>query len=430
VDKRRTGSWTKRGTAYYARVRLGAVKRLDVVMAGVHTDEAADARAERIAAVANVLIAARRPHDVRRFAKDIGACATEAHVAPFVRAVEMLVAQAVVPARDAVTFYQFATRWTSGQLHTDHPDHVAKKQSEGDVSILKNHVRDVVGNIPLVAFTVEDADRVMRELGTELSRPYRRAVAQVVHRVLSLAVFPARIIKANPLPKGWLPRIGRPKAKSFLYPREEAALLAGKSDVRIRMLVGFLTREGMRKNEAKALTWGDLDLEVGTVTLDKNKTDAPRSWALGKDVVRALVVWKKRVGGVGPFTSIDVTHLGEWLREELPKVGVTRAQLFQNTEQRMHFRAHDTRSTFVSLSLAEDKSESWVMRRTAHRTSAMIARYAVAAANARELGLGPLVDLDKAIPELRRKGRVPTTNELKRLGGERGRDTQRVQRKK
>jgi hypothetical protein len=54
----------------------------------------------------------------------------------------------------------------------------------------------------------------------------------------------------------------------------------------------------------------------------------------------------------------------------------------------------------VTLSLANDKSESWVMRRTAHRSSTMIARYTISAANARELGLGALVALDQAIPEL------------------------------
>jgi integrase len=429
-DTRRSGGWTKRGDAYYARIRLGKTKRIEPRMAGVHDDASADERAEQIATVANLLILARRPHDVRKWALDIGACETKKAASLFVRAVEAISVQAVTPASDAVTFEQFALRWTSGQLHLDHPDHVAKKQSDGDENILKNRIRPIVGSVPLVTFTLEDADRVLRELPRDLSPAYRRAVAQVVHRVLLLAVYPAKIIKANPLPKGWLPKIGKPKAKSFLYPKEEAALLANKEiDVRYRMLIGVLCREGLRKSEARALTWDDIDLKNGTVTLDVNKTDAPRSWPLHPSVTRALVKWKKAVGGAGPFEGVDVQHLGEHLRGWLRESGVTRAQLFADTDQRMHFRAHDTRSTFVTLSLAEGKSEAWIMRRTAHRSSTMIARYAVSAANARELGLGPLVPLDKAIPELAKRLAVPTTNDQKRAGAARGRATQAAKRR-
>lgn len=423
-DVRRIGSWTKRGAHYYARVRLGANRRIEPRMTGVTDDAAADERAGQIAKVADMLVGARRAFDVKEFARNIGACTTEKQVRPFIRAAEMLVAQASAPAYGAVTFGEFALRWTSGQLHLDFPDHVAAKQSEGDENILKNRIRPIVGDVPLVAFTLEDAERVMRALPAppEISRAYRRAVAQVVHRVLSLAVFPGRIINANPLPRGWLPKLGRPKAKSFLYPKEEAALLANVAiDVRYRMLIGFLTREGCRKNEARSMTWDDFDLENGTVTLDRNKTDAPRSWPLDPGVLEAMKLWKAKHGKTGPFDGLDVGHLGALMREWLKASGVTRPQLFQATDQRLHFRAHDTRSTFVTLSLAADRSEAWIMRRTAHRSSAMIARYNVAAANAKELGLGPLLPLVDAIPELRKAGGVPTTNEMKAAGGERGR---------
>lgn len=423
-DVRREGSWRNKGGHYYARVRTGGKRRIEPAMSAVRDDEAADKRASMIGKVADMLVGARRPYDVRKYARSIGAAATDAEALIFVDAARVVCAQSVLPDSGTVTFEQFALRWTSGQLHIDHPDHVAKKQSEGDESIIRNRIRPIVGSIPLVAFTLEDADRVMRELPAPpaLSRAYRRAVAQVVHRVMSLAVYPAKIINANPLPKGWLPKIGRPKAKSFLYPKEEAALLANRTiDVRYRMLLGFLCREGCRKTEARMMTWDDFDLENGTVTLDKNKTDAPRSWPLSPDVARALTKWKKARGGAGPFAGLDVQHLGEHVRTWLRASGVTRPQLFEASEQRIRFGAHGTRSTFVTLSLAAERSESWVMRRTAHKSSAMVARYNVEAANARELGLGPLLPLDKAIPEMGRRLVVPTTNDLKRAGGERGR---------
>jgi integrase len=47
-----------------------------------------------------------------------------------------------------------------------------------------------------------------------------------------------------------------------------------------RLLYGFLAREGARYSEAARLTWGNLDLKRGAITVDVNKTDDPRVWAL------------------------------------------------------------------------------------------------------------------------------------------------------
>ncbi len=402
-DARRSGGWKKVGESYYARVRMGKGRKRFEPRMLVTTDGVADARSGQIAHVVDLALSVGREDYARTAGCALGRATSDREVAIIMKAARETCDEVAKSAAvyTGITFEQFALRWTSGQLHQDHPDYVAKKQSDGDENILKNRIRPLVGPIPLSMFTCDDADRVMRELPRDLSPAYRRAVAQVVHRVLSLAVFPAKIIKANPLPKGWLPRIGKPKAKSFLYPKEEAALLAN-TDIPLgyRVLIGLLCREGCRKSEARLLAWSDLDLEVGTLTLDENKTDSPRSWALAADVVRALKKWQPKAPEAGPFDGLDVQHLGEMMRDWLRESGVTRPQLFADTAKRMHFRAHDTRSTFVTLALAAERSEAWVMRRTAHKSSTMIARYTVAAANARELGLGALAPLDQAIPEM------------------------------
>ena len=41
----------------------------------------------------------------------------------------------------------------------------------------------------------------------------------------------------------------------------------------------------VRSSEAASLTWGDVDVQRGAVTLDENKTDDPRAWALGPPVL-------------------------------------------------------------------------------------------------------------------------------------------------
>lgn len=66
----------------------------------------------------------------------------------------------------------------------------------------------------------------------------------------------------------------------------------------------------------------------------------------------------------------------------------------------MKLRAHDLRGTFVTLSLANGKTETWVQQRTGHTSSIMINRYRRAAMTADELNLGALRPLHRAIPEL------------------------------
>ncbi|HEY2409172.1 MAG TPA: hypothetical protein VGI10_24375 [Polyangiaceae bacterium] len=68
-------------------------------------------------------------------------------------------------------------------------------------------------------------------------------------------------------------------------------------------------------------------------------------------------------------------NLARALRRDLGAAGVTRSQLFTNTAERKHIRGHDLRATFVTIHLANGKSEAWISDRTGHKSSQMIARY-------------------------------------------------------
>lgn len=63
------------------------------------------------------------------------------------------------------------------------------------------------------------------------------------------------------------------------------------------------------------------------------------------------------------------------LRDGLKLAGVTRTELFESTEHTGKMRAHDLRATFVTFSLPEGKSETWIRDRTAHKTLSMVDRY-------------------------------------------------------
>jgi integrase len=80
--------------------------------------------------------------------------------------------------------------------------------------------------------------------------------------------------------------------------------------------------------------------------------------------------------------------------------GVTRSQIFEQSDTRMPLRAHDLRATFVTVSLALGKTEAWVTDRTGHRSSEKIYEYKRQVRSHAEANLGGLTPLYEAIPEL------------------------------
>ena len=215
-----------------------------------------------------------------------------------------------------------------------------------------------------------------------------------------------------------MPKIGKGKAKGWLYPDEDRKLLASAAvPLAWRVLYGFLDREGPRFSEAAALDVADIDLDRGAVKLDENKTDDARAWALSPGVAPALAAWvahREKATGArfapsaplfvdenGARVTDEKIDLAKQFRAHLIAAKIDRAELFERTASRVHIRLHDTRATFVTISLANGRSETWVADRTGHRSSTMINKYRRAARTAEELGLGELARLDRAIPELR-----------------------------
>jgi hypothetical protein len=78
----------------------------------------------------------------------------------------------------------------------------------------------------------------------------------------------------------------------------------------------------------------------------------------------------------------------------LKLAGVTRPQLFEHNQTRIALRAHDLRAGFVTVSLANGKTERWVTDRTGHRSSQMLSLYRKQARSHAELNLEPYAPLD------------------------------------
>jgi len=145
------------------------------------------------------------------------------------------------------------------------------------------------------------------------------------------------------------------------------------------------------------------------VVLDENKTNDPRAWALSPGVAEALRAWRElraRNGeDVGDDARVFVDDQGKPIsgrmadqyRVHLRAAGITRPVLFEQSKSRQRVRLHDTRATFVTVSLANGKSEAWVQDRTGHKSSTMIAKYRRAARMAAEVGMGPFGRMDVGV---------------------------------
>ncbi len=315
-----------------------------------------------------------------------------------------------------MAFRDFANAWTDGSLAGRYPDDVPKKRSSrSDRARLTKYILPVIGNRVLSEFEgvrgLELADAVRRRLPPELSRASRRHVAQIIHRLLVIAVYPSRLIAASPLPRGWLPRGSPSKAKSYLYPSEDRQLLARTAVPLLnRLFYGFLSREGLRVSEARSLRVKDIDFAHGVIHLDENKTDDPRSWALSPGVLVALRRYLERHRpDAGPEELLFVDpagrrppgdNLARAFRRDLGVAEVDRSQLFMETPERKRIRGHDLRATFVTVNLANGKTETWIADRTGHKSSQMIAKYRRMARTHAELNLGELAPLVDTIPEL------------------------------
>ncbi len=401
-----------------ARIPTSPGCRESFAMPTCKTEADASERARVLAQLAKRLRHAATDSDTKRKALELTAAAPARSLATHIQVIEEMVGGTVeLNIKTTPTFKTIAEQWTSGELAQRFPDQIrVKRSAEDDVSRFTLYVYPEIGHLPIDRVTLDHCERVMQRLPATLAPATRRNVGQLMTRLLKLAVYPLRLIPASPIPAGFLPSAGKPKAMAYLYPDEDRRLLACTAvPLEYRILWGFLTREGMREGEALALTWGDLDLARGGVRLDKNKTDDPRAWALDAGVAAALRLYRKHCRAADlttdrvfrdpkgqPIVGSGALGLPAMLRAHLRTIGLheERPELFTSTDERRQIRVHDLRGTFVTVSLANGRTEAWVSARTGHRSSVMINRYRRTARTFSELQVGDVAPLATAVPEI------------------------------
>lgn len=211
MARRTSGSlyWSK--GFWFLAVSLGSVGRKHLKL-DVPSEQAAKLRQQVIADVVERLMRANRTEVLEAICRQLGA-ATDAEVPSLVQLADGLVRgtervapptpTAVLPLEPGVTFEQFADLWTSNELARRYPGRVDEVEQDENKRRLKNHILSVVfrgrrvGDIPLAEFDLDCADFVLAQ--PSIPRGSLRHVAQVMHRVLRLSVYPARSLRANVL---------------------------------------------------------------------------------------------------------------------------------------------------------------------------------------------------------------------------------------
>lgn len=403
------------GTVYYSgktlrvRIMLPNHERASVAFQ-VGISEAEGVERATIMNELSVLLGVSRIAEIKRMMQLVATCAK--------KDLRTVRSEVVALAREFIesdiTFAQLADMWTSGALAQKYPDHVkAKASSAKDAGRLSKHVLPRCGHVPVRAFSIDDALDVLEHLPETLAPGSRRQVAQLISRLMSLAVFPLRKIAHSPIPKGFLPEGKRELAKQYLYVREEEKLIRCENiPLGHRVLYAFLARNGCRISEALALEWRDINLTDQVVTLDKNKTSDPRAWKLSDDVVLALREWRKRhmyashvFVSEGSDTVISDSGIAELFREHLRIAGIDRPELMVDDRKtqkpkdvvRIPIRVHDLRATFVTISLAAGKTDVWVVDRTGHRSWSMVRGYRRSARLAAELSMGDFAPMHASL---------------------------------
>lgn len=337
--------------------------------------------------------------------------------------------------RDALPSPAYATlrtvlqRWVSGELARDFPDYVTRKRSVRNDRSLQKHVPDAVLDLPLTSWTVATYESVMAKVPRTLSSARRRQIAQLMHRAFELAVYPLKLVTASPIPR--LPKFRREHLIATLRPEHTSTIAkTGAIDLGYRFLWNYLAETGWRLSQATgreelpdkdsgddngvpALKWRDLVLARQVAFLSRTKTTAAVEIPLDDETVAGLRAWRSVSPKRGDDDPIFVTTDGAPIpydkaarvfREHLNAAGFTRAtdrDLFPEGDEattRLAVRVHDLRGLFVTASLAQGRTDTWVRERTLHKTPSMLDTYRAKVAHFRKLG--PIVPAVEAIPEL------------------------------
>ena len=191
------------------------------------------------------------------------------------------------------------------------------------------------------------------------------------------------------------PDRGNHKAKCYLHPSEFLALVTcAQIPLDARRAVVLAAYTGLRAAELRALTWGDIDVASGALTVHHaetcggkegaTKTDRARRFAVEPTLLPMLRTMHAETGGAGRVVELSDHHLARDLRDLLRTAGCKRAELYDDSETRCPLTWHDLRATAGTWWAIRGDSGPVIQDRLGHTDYSMTQRYVRQAAVLRQ----------------------------------------------
>ena len=174
-------------------------------------------------------------------------------------------------------------------------DDLSPKTARHYESIWKVHIAPTIGRRRIAILGTYDVEHYYRSLKADgLSMSTVRQVKAVLHRSCRLAHKWSAGVLPNPIADADLPtwRLEEQRAEVRApEPHEVQALLTADvaDDLRFGVFLRVLAATGIRRGEACALRWSDLDLERGVITVDEGVIAAKGGAVVKEPKTRASV---------------------------------------------------------------------------------------------------------------------------------------------
>jgi integrase len=178
---------------------------------------------------------------------------------------------------------------------------------------------------------------------------------------------------------------GTERPKRALNPDEALSILSvwnrrTNQHLRNRALIAVLLMTGLRRSEAAALQWTDIDLDEGVIRVRHGKGDKEREVAVyGDSALDALEDWKRVLGDRKVvFCAIN---RGDRLGPDQAMTDTSVYRVVKQTELMAgvgHFSPHDARRTLITELLANGTPLADAQAQAGHSQGQTTLRYAQA----------------------------------------------------
>lgn len=262
-----------------------------------------------------------------------------------------------------------------------------KRSQRDDESIIKSHVRPVLGKLMIGEFTPAHGE-LLAEARAHLAPKTLHNVVTLVQSLLNFACTDVRWLEHAPrLRKPKIPR--RSADYNFLRTPQEIAAYLGAAKMEgdvVHALYATAIYTGARAGELAGLRWSDVDFDRRLITIARSfeeptKSNEIRHVPILDPLLPVLRAWRLRHPGALVFTNRDGNMLGKSARifQEVHARVLKRAGLSQRPHfgNRLHYITfHDLRHTFASHWAANGGDVFKLQRVLGHASIDQTMRYA------------------------------------------------------